>query len=463
MLKFPAVVVSLALLAPASASAGPARLESLGNQGLFIEDSSNVFTNPALLSFYGNRAWFSLGVSGAVGLGVGLDPHGGATVRIKEIVTLGVVLNRSPALYGFSDALYPTMRQYMPLGPGGPLSGADGPTETSAPLRFPVDVLVAIGDRYAPARFGFNVYYAGGSTKDHSLLDSDQDGLETTEEINRQTHLFNATLGGSFGTPADRTRGEVWLRVSNMSAWYDEVSQRQTSAAAYETITDRVLSMDRNLRVGGGFRVLLGDSLDGLVVTPALKYDGAFGTFRFDDNRINPDSDAEKALREVHSHDLSAGLGVTFRRGDLLVTGSAAVFAMNTTTVDYTPEPDAEVLSLTTSVWDVGVPQVAIGAEYRLLPWLIARGSIKSVFGFGQRAVNRDERIGGEDVDPETYYGLESTLLTSTLEPGATVTAGGGIGIEIKRFGFDAIVGGIFLGEPGPLLFSRFDLRFIFD
>jgi len=459
------LLVAALLALPTTASAGPARLDALGAQGLYLEDSSNVFTNPALLSTYGNRAWFSIGVVGdeTTVTGVRVDPHGGASVRIRDVVTLGVVLNRSPELYGFSNALYPTMRAYMPTGPGGVLSGPAGPVETTAPLRFPVDVLASFGDPYAPGRFGFNIYYAGGTASEHVLDDSDQDRLEVDSRISRETHLFNATLGLAVGNPAERARGEVWMRVGNLAAWYDEVTQRQTSAATYEPITDRIVSLDRDLRVGAGFRLHLGDALSGVVVTPGLTYDAAFGAYRFDDNRVNPDSDAEKALRQVHSHDLRAGVGVALRRDDLLVQGSAAVFARNTTGTDFTPEPDANVLALTTSTWAVGVPQLAIGAEYRLLPWLLVRGSIKSVFGLGRAATNVDRRIGSETVDPAEYYGLESSLFTAPLEPSGSITAATGLGVEVKRFAFDAIIGGIFLGEPGALLFSRFDLRFVFD
>lgn len=459
------LLVCAFLLLPTTASAGPARLDALGGQRLFLEDDANVFTNPALTALYGNRAWFSLGVvsDATTQTGVRIDPHGGATVRIRDVVTLGAVLNRSPELYGFGDALLPTMRQYMPDGPGGVLQGPGGPSETTAPLRFPVDVLVAVGDPWGPFRFGFNLYYAGGWTTDQVLDDSDQDALETTSAVNRQTHLVNATFGASIGNPAARTRGEAWLRIGNLTAWYDEVTERQTSASVYEPITDRILSMDRDLRIGAGGRVHLGDPIDGVVVTPGIKYDVALGAYRYDDNRANPDIDAEKALRQVHSHDLEAGVGVAFRRDDLLVLGSAAMFARNTTRTDFTPEPDEEVLGQTTSTWDIGVPRFAVGAEYGLLPWLTVRGSIESVFGLGRTATNFDESIGPDSSDPSEYYGLVSSLSAQPLDPSGTVTAAGGIGIAVKRFAFDAIVGGIFLGEPGPLLFSRFDLRFVFD
>ena len=53
----------LLLLAPLTAHADTARLQSLGDMDLLTEDTTNVFTNPALMARYSNRAWFSLGVN----------------------------------------------------------------------------------------------------------------------------------------------------------------------------------------------------------------------------------------------------------------------------------------------------------------------------------------------------------------------------------------------------------------
>ena len=39
-----------------------------------------------------------------------------------------------------------------------------------------------------------------------------------------------------------KKRGEFWFRVGNLTAWFDEVAQRQTSAANYDPVIDRILS-----------------------------------------------------------------------------------------------------------------------------------------------------------------------------------------------------------------------------
>ena len=57
------MVCALMLLAmPGLASADRARVQSLGGVDLLMEDESNLFINPAHISSYSNRAWFSLGV-----------------------------------------------------------------------------------------------------------------------------------------------------------------------------------------------------------------------------------------------------------------------------------------------------------------------------------------------------------------------------------------------------------------
>ncbi|HCP47743.1 MAG TPA: hypothetical protein DIU15_17010, partial [Deltaproteobacteria bacterium] len=202
-----ALVVSclVSLSMPTSASSAGARLQSLGGVDLLQEDSTNIFFNPGLLGQYSNRTWFSLGVTGADGV-LGMDPTGGVAVRIKNVVSLGLALNRSPNLYGMDAAVWPALHAYMPDGPGGLLVGPAGPEVATAPLRFPLDFFVASGDAYSKFRMGVNVYYAFGSQRDWDIDDSDQDELESVSITKAQTHLINATLGFTGGTIADKTR-----------------------------------------------------------------------------------------------------------------------------------------------------------------------------------------------------------------------------------------------------------------
>ncbi len=282
------------LLLPSAAHADTARLQALGDAGLFTEDSSNVFTNPAQMARYSNRAWFSLGVEVPSFTPEGVattrvSPLGGGAVRIKKVVTLGIVLNRDPQLYGFGNALWPVLTQYMPQGPGGLLSGPSGPAETTAPLAFPLDFFFAAGDQYSPLRVGVGVYYAGGSTRDWGIDDNDRDDLEDVLIVRKETHLFNVSVGIAGGSMADRVRPEGWVRVGFASAWHDEQGDFETSSSETEPTVDRILSMDRDLRVGGGFRVHVGDAERGILVSPGFQYDFANGAYRFDDNLVNPD------------------------------------------------------------------------------------------------------------------------------------------------------------------------------
>ncbi len=460
-------LLTLLLLAlPLTAQADTARLQSLGDMDLFTEDDANAFTNPALMARYSNRAWFSLGVNvpsfTAEGLGgTTVSPLGGAAVRIKKVVTLGVVLNRSPQLYGFQNAFWPVLTQYLPQGPGGNIEGPDGPLESSAPLRFPLDLFIAAGDAYAPLRIGVNLYYAGGSSRDWAIDDGDRDDLEDTVVVRKETHLFNGTFGISGGSIADRVRPEGWVRVTWASAWHDEQSDTELSAGQVEPTVDRILAMDRDVRVGGGFRVHVGDAEKGLVVTPGFQYDFANGAFRFDDNLVAPDSSAELSARAANAHDARLGVGVAWRGEDLLVTGSASLRVRSLERVDDLDVGDDGIERLTDQQIDLTIPEVSIGAEYRIVPVLLVRAGIKATVVGGRGIGTHRGAVG--DADSPFEYEVIQNISTAPVQ--ATLQASGGLGLQVKRFHADAIVGSLLVGSTtgAPSFFSRIDLGFSFD
>lgn len=460
-----AVLAALPLIAvlavPGIASADRARVQSLGGVDLLIEDDSDIFLNPAHIGAYSNRAWFSLGVTGAGGT-LGFDPHGGGAVRIRDVFNLGIVLNRSPQAYGFGNALWPVANAYIAGGPGGTLSGPDGPSEVTAPLRFPVDLFVGYGNRDTAFRAGVNLYYASGASRVWELEDNDQDGLENHGVVKTQTHLFNATFGVAVGRTTDRVRPEGWLRVGNMAAWSDEQSFRNaTSTFEGDPVVDRIVSMDRDLRIGGGVRVPIGDAtaLRGVVVTPALRYDVAFGSFRFDDNLVNPDSDAEQALRAATAHHVRLGVGVAGRADDLLVVGTASVVGSFLTVTDTLIADVGMVDEVSAETADLAIPEVSIGAEYRVLPVLLIRAGLRSTVG-GGRTIMTNKTFSGAEADP-FQDSVTQVIVPQAL--GVAFEANGGIGLHVRRFALDATLGGLFLGQAGSSFFSRIDLSFSFD
>jgi hypothetical protein len=438
-------------------------MQSLGGVDLLIEDSSNVFTNPALAGIYNNRVFFSLGVNADSGA-VGFDPHGGGFVTIKDMVTLGLVLNRSPLNYGFDRALWPVAEQYIEGGPGGILEGPDGPAEQTAPLRFPADIFFAVGNPWSKLRLGLNIYYAGGAERVWSLDDSDQDDLEEGLVGKRQTHLFSTTIGLSGGSLADRTRGEGWVRVSLLSAWYDEQGYIEVSPGETEPTVDRVVALDRDLRVGGGFRMHIGDTEQGFVVSPGIEYDHAFGVFRFDDNLVAPDSEEENAQRNVTANDGKVGVGVAWRGDGLLINGTVALGVRNLQTID-TLEVDEGIEQATSNTVDLAIPQFSIGAEYRVLPVLLVRAGIRSTVVGGRTIASARGAVGAADDPFETD--VVQTMATAPVH--ANFAATGGLGLEVKRFRADVILGGLFLGGGNALsgtnmsFFSRIDLGFDFN
>ena len=461
MTKTTLLVLALSLL-PASAMAGPARSEAFGGLDLFYEDSSNMFTNPALAATYGNRVWFSLGANGSLGGLPLVDPHGGGSVRIKDAVTLGIVLNRSPRLYGFDQAMWPVLEAYVPGGLGTDLEGADGPSEATAPLRFPLDLFIALGNPYSRLRAGLNVYYAGGSSRDWTIDDEDDDGVQEIEVINQQTHLWNVALGVAIGAPDDAVRPEISLRIGMLSAWHDERQGTGDGSGDGDAITDvsvdRILSLDRDLRVGGALRVHLTTPVAGLQAVPALQYDFATGAFRYDDNMVNPDSDAELSTRVAQAHDARLGLGLNFTRDELLVHGSISGGVRARTNRDELHD-DEEIQQIRVQDLDIIIPEIALAAEYRLLPALLIRAGVRGTV-VGGRHFHQETQGVGAWPDPDDRV---INQVVDTLDPRVTVSSTVGLAIEHKAFRLDTIVGGAFLGQSVPNLFSRIDLGFVFE
>ena len=455
-----AALAALALLAtPGVASADRARVQGMGGVDLFTEDDSNVFLNPALIAIYSNRAWFSLGVTGGGGT-LGFDPTGGGAVRIRDLFNLGIVLNRSPRAYGFDAALMPVAEAYIAGGPGGSLAGPEGPSDATAPLRFPVDLFVGYGNKDSAVRIGGNVYYAGGLVRSWEIEDRDADDLETSTTTKAQTHLFNVTLGVAGGRSTDRVRPEGWLRLGVLSAWSDRQSSRETTTGSTPT-ADRILSLDRDVRVGGGMRVHIGDpsSLRGVVVSPGFTYDGAVGAYRFDDNLVNPDSDAEEATRVASAHAARLGVGVAGRIDDLRVLASASLTANILNVRDTVNGEPGEVEEATSDLVDLAIPELSIGAEYHVLPALLIRAGVRSTVGAGRTILTQKTFEG----DAEDLFQLDVRQVVQPRPVATAFEATGGLGLRVRRFSLDATLGGLFLGQAGTSFLSRIDLSFNFD
>jgi len=196
-----------------------------------------------------------------------------------------------------------------------------------------------------------------------------------------------------------------------------------------------------------------------VVVTPGLSYDFATGSFRYDDNLVNPNSPAENSSRDTMAHDLKAGVGVTWRGDGLLVQASAAVgvqVLQQTDSIDV----GADVFQQTgRTTIDLRAPELAIGAEYELLPVLVIRAGIRSSV-IGGRSISTVTQGIGAQGNP-TDFAVSQVMQSVPVAVAVDATAG--LGLKVKRFRMDAIIGGSFLGEETPGLLSRVDMSFSFD
>ena len=115
---------------------------------------------------------------------------------------------------------------------------------------------------------------------------------------------------------------------------------------------------------------------------------------------------------------------------------------------------------MTNDAVDMAVPELAIGAEYRLLPALLVRAGMRSAV-VGGREINTSREAGGDASDPFEHE-VNQSIQPSDLD--VTLQASGGLALEIKRFRMDAILGGLLLGDGSdPTFFSRIELGFSFD
>ena len=447
----PLPLVALLLLAPASASADRARLQALGGVDLYAEDSANIFTNPGLIGQHTDRAWFSLGVSSLYS--TVFDPLGGAAIRLGPAVDLGVVLNRSPQSYGFDDAMWPIATLYMPSGPGGILQIPGAPTAATAPLRFPIDLFLGFGRREAPVHVGVNLYYAGGTRRSSSAV-SPEGAVEETEVLStQQSHLIHLAIGVATRT-TDLVRPEVWVRGGNLFVnARDDAVVGQSELLEGETVTDRVMALSSDVRVGGGVRVHVGDADAALIVSPTIKYDMALGWYHYNDEFES--SDAERLNHAPTAHNLQAGVGIRAQVAEVTLIGSAGVTIEELRVKRTHAREGTQTRERRT---DVALPEVSLGAEGRILPPLVLRAGLRTAL------------VGGRTTQSTTFFEEDVDGLVDVRQIGASsprvpilsLEASGGVGLQVRRMTLDATLGGLILGQDGAALIGRLDLSFAF-
>ncbi len=431
------------LLLPGLALAGPARVDSLvgdpsgGRNHLFLHDDMNAFLNPARLSGRGNSVLLSLGVMTEPSLS--LAPLGGGTVEIGP-ATIGLFLNRPPALYDDAYALNGLLNHLTSGGPGGAFSYTSG---ESVPLFLPLDLAVALDT--GPVQIGLATYIALGRSQDSSELRIDEGPDFATATVTQHTGLFH--VSGGVVIPTNVASPEIWLRGGGVTGWHDSLS---THPDEERPLFDTTTGLDDSGGFGGGARVPL-FATESLTITPALSMGFARGTpFLLDRLDDHPE---EHERRTVTTFNGVGGLGVEFAPNERFLASA-------TVGVEW---------DLLLSEWDNGglgddlvgseldltsfrAPVVSIGAEGNPVGPLVLRGGIRAGL------LSSLSRARTTTLDSTGDLGRS----TSSSNLGATsLSASGGVGLRFKHVQVDAVAGGILVADEGGTgFFSRLDVTF---
>lgn len=438
-----ALLLGLAVLLPTLAQAGPARVDSLvgdpsgGRNHLFVDDDMNAFLNPARLSGQGNSVLLSLGVMTQPSLA--LAPLGGGTVEIGP-ATIGLFLNRAPALYDDAHALNALLNHVTSGGPGGAFSYTGG---ESVPMFLPLDLGVALDTGLV--QVGLGAYVALGRTQEGSeqRIDDGPDFADAT--VTQHTGLFHLSAGVVI--PTNAASPEIWLRGGGVTGWHDTLT---THPDAERPLFDTTTGIDDSGGFGGGGRVPI-FATEHLTITPAVSLAFARAAPFFVDRLDDHPEEAEN--RTVTTFSGVAGVGVEFVPDERFTATATAGLEWDLliSAWDNGLTGD-ELLGSQLDLTSVRAPVLSIGAEGNPVGPLVLRGGIRA----GLLASLSRARTSTLDSSGDLGRSTSSSNLGAT-----SLSASGGVGLRFRHVAVDAVAGGILVADEGGTgFFSRLDVSF---
>ncbi len=428
-------LIALSLLLPASSSANPVRVESLvgdpreGMTHLFLEDSTDVFLNPALTGIYRNRIDINLGIG--AGNGVTLEPMGGTLLGDSKF-TFGIYLNREADRYSDQAAMNAAL---APLYAGG---------APSTQRYLPIDVMLSFD--LGGVALGIGAYAAFGRTRTYGeqFVINDRDESVVTEDTTG-SHYISASIGVAVDN--SRLAPQGWFRFTSVSDWSDSLSYMWSTGPSGEPgehFTDLTTGLAGAVSISGGFRMPF-KLRKGLSMVPALSV--AFGRSSvFTNNRLaNLATENDELISTALA--LTVGTAVNYRPTDSIL----AVFSISTdvlhNAVTFDNMESDEVLSTSKqSDTRIRLPMITIGAEVDLLAHLRLRGCIRAGMALGM------DVGGSEQRDNE---GLLS--LSNSNDNGADpmLSASFGLSFPFEPLDIDLTIGGDLVSAEEGSFFSQ--------
>jgi len=460
------IVTLLAVLAigVSVAQATVSRLDTLGqNTGLvYIQDDTNIFTNPAALANYPNCLIFHMaGVSGD-------DKYaaGGVSLALGKMLTLGIIVGRNPGFeeYGLLGSLIGTALSSAP----GTL-GTSASTAMMAPISFtnpwgaysytntvggiagypngamnwvnPIDLILAA--KVGNLKLGLSWYYAGGKQEDTQ----ENDVASYSDELTGRLQAWKFGVATTMGNMSP----ELWFQYAPFS-----VKSKFEEASGPLTEETRYLKAHRfNI----GFRVPYKMN-EKITLVPAFEYSNVGGNIKFDATPdFNPTSVAgltEGDLSDKYTGNaINVGVGINYQIEKLLVASSIGLqwaSAKETLSVNGL---DGDVNWQ--SKW-FAIPVVGLGLEYQATKVLVFRGGLSTTTLYGKATGSYNASVAGAaNSKDEVKVSQQNT------------TASVGLGFLFGNLVIDVTAGNMILAnEPGNdghgnnSLFSALDFKYKF-
>ncbi len=452
-----AVIIAVLALGSSMAMATESRVETLGNQGLYLMDDTNIFTNPATAAYYPNMLRLHMGGSDEAGDGQDMHAYGGGTVTVMDMLTVGTFFARNPGdemgpgmTMIMGDAVNPSKVDHdgdpaTPAIPGFAAQDFDGDGVLDDPYqnRFltwenPFEIMGAF--QAGPMKVGISYYLA--NAKIH--YEDDEATGAVTEEYNGKSVLHSVKLGASMDM--DGMKPEGWLVISPFSINTEDEWEDGT------TIEEELTG--NKFELGGRLFFPMSDSVS---IVPALRWENASAEVDIsnDDNTT-----LDELSQEYTFNSIETGVSVQYTADKLFIIGSAGILwsaaeqtiENSNTGVDYEGTFEEN---------DFAMPVVGMGLEYMARDWLTLRGGMNTTTIWA-----RTENVDEEEDDSGTL--VDETTLATEQRTSASV----GMGLHLGNLTLDATFGNWVLvnedggedgnGNAGPNLYSSLDAKYVF-
>lgn len=443
-----AALVAVMALGVSIAQATPSRIETLGGQGMYLQDDTNIFGNPATLGYYRNCVLLHLG-------GVdGGDMHalGGYSAGIGDMLTLGLIYGRNPSyeLGGIALPLngavsgwtfdnnwgdYTTHAITYPIA----LPGLAFANTGAQVWENPIDIILAA--KLGNLLLGVSWYMVSG--KEHNTWDNDNPG-DTEYTLKSSLNALKVGISADLGN----IMPEVWFHYVP----YKVNSKWENTAPVPATEYERELK-GRRFNLGGRAFLKMGDNL---TIVPAVEWSNVTGNVSVDSTPDEiiyvPTNLNEEDLSEEYKGNLiNAGVSLNWTADRVLLVTS---FGLQYAKYVRTLEVDGLTGDRQDSLKMFALPVVGIGLEYQATKILVVRGGISTTTIYAKGTENFETDLAGS-LNPEE----------ETAETYQSTTAAVGIGLHFGNLIIDLTAGDMIIDneQSQDSLFSALDMKLKFD